>query len=88
MLPTYSLPYDKAGGERRPHRAGAEVAGLRRAGAVFVSLYFEEVDTAGHDLAQTRRSSPRRRALDTALGELVAGVHGLGLDDRTTIVIV
>ena len=55
----------------------------------FVSLYFEEVDTAGHDFGP---ASPELAAaathLDAALGQLVAGVHRLGLDDRTSIVVV
>jgi predicted AlkP superfamily pyrophosphatase or phosphodiesterase len=55
----------------------------------FVSLYFEDVDTAGHDFGP---GSPELAAaasrLDDALGKLVAGVHALGLDDRTSIVVV
>jgi predicted AlkP superfamily pyrophosphatase or phosphodiesterase len=55
----------------------------------FVTLYFDEVDTAGHDFGV---DSPQLRTaaahLDDALGMLVAGVHGLGLDDRATIVVV
>jgi predicted AlkP superfamily pyrophosphatase or phosphodiesterase len=55
----------------------------------FVSLYFEDVDTAGHDFGP---DSPELAAavshLDEALGQLVAGVHALGLDDRTSIVVV
>ena len=55
----------------------------------FVSLYFEEVDTAGHDFGP---DSPELAAavshLDDALGALAAGVHALGLDDRTSIVVV
>jgi predicted AlkP superfamily pyrophosphatase or phosphodiesterase len=55
----------------------------------FVSVYFDEVDTAGHDYGV---DSPELAAaaarLDDALGQVVAGVHALGLDDRTTIVVV
>jgi predicted AlkP superfamily pyrophosphatase or phosphodiesterase len=55
----------------------------------FVSLYFEEVDTAGHDFGV---DSPELAAavarLDAAIGQLVAGIHGLGLDDRVTVVVV
>jgi predicted AlkP superfamily pyrophosphatase or phosphodiesterase len=55
----------------------------------FVSLYFEDVDSAGHDFGP---GSPELAAaasrLDDALGKLVAGVHALGLDDRTSIVVV
>ncbi len=55
----------------------------------FVTLYFDEVDTAGHNFGA---DSPQLRTavahLDDALGELVAGVHQLALDDRATIVVV
>jgi len=55
----------------------------------FVSLYFDEVDSAGHDHLQ---DSPELRAavqhLDNALGQLVAGVRKLGLASRATFVIV
>ena len=55
----------------------------------FVSLYFDEVDSAGHEHGP---DSPELRAaalrLDAALGQLVAGVRNLGLEDRTTFVIV
>ncbi len=55
----------------------------------FVTVYFDEVDSAGHDHGP---DSPELRAaalhLDAALGELVAGVRRLGLEDRTTFVIV
>lgn len=55
----------------------------------FVSLYFDEVDTAGHDFGP---DSPEVAAaashLDEAIGQLVAGIRTLGLDGRTTIVVV
>ena len=55
----------------------------------FVSLYFEEVDTAGHDFGPDSPELATAAAhLDEALGRLVEGVHRLGLDDRTSIVIV
>jgi predicted AlkP superfamily pyrophosphatase or phosphodiesterase len=55
----------------------------------FVSVYFEEVDSAGHDGGP---DSPAlwtaAEHLDAALGQLVDGVRRLGLDDRATIVAV
>jgi predicted AlkP superfamily pyrophosphatase or phosphodiesterase len=55
----------------------------------FVTLYFSEVDHAGHDFGP---DSPELTAaaahLDAALGQLLDGVKRLGLDDRTTIVVV
>ena len=54
-----------------------------------VSLYFEEVDTAGHDFGiGSRELTAAARHLDQALGRLVAGIRRLGLADRTTIVVV
>jgi predicted AlkP superfamily pyrophosphatase or phosphodiesterase len=54
-----------------------------------VNLYFDEVDTAGHDFGP---DSPELAAaaahLDDAIGQLVSGVHALGLDDRVTFVVV
>jgi predicted AlkP superfamily pyrophosphatase or phosphodiesterase len=55
----------------------------------FVSLYFEEVDTAGHDFGiGSHELTAAAQHLDRALGQLVAGVRQLGLEDRTTIVVV
>jgi predicted AlkP superfamily pyrophosphatase or phosphodiesterase len=55
----------------------------------FVSLYFEEVDTAGHEFGiGSRELTAAARHLDQALGQLVAGIRRLGLADRTTIVVV
>jgi len=88
--PTYWLPYDKktpTGG--RVAQALAWLALPEAERPSFVSLYFEEVDTAGHDFGP---DSPELAAaaehLDNALGLIVAGVHRLGLDDRTSIVVV
>ena len=54
-----------------------------------VTLYFHDVDSAGHDFGPDSRELATAVArLDAALGELVAGVHRLGLDGRTTIVAV
>ena len=55
----------------------------------FVSLYFDEVDTAGHDFGpDSPQLADAAAHLDAALGALVAGVRRLGLEDRTTIVVV
>jgi predicted AlkP superfamily pyrophosphatase or phosphodiesterase len=90
VRPTYWKPYDKQ------FEARARVAQVLSWLALppaerpsFVSLYFEEVDTAGHDFGpDSPELATAARHLDDALGELVAGVHRLGLDDRTTIVAV
>ncbi len=90
VRPTYWKPYDEK--YPTPGRVTQALAWLALPAAErpsFVSLYFEEVDTAGHDFGP---DSPELalavRHLDDALGQLVQGVHRLGLDDRTSIVVV
>jgi predicted AlkP superfamily pyrophosphatase or phosphodiesterase len=55
----------------------------------FISLYFSEVDHAGHDFGP---DSPQlleaARHLDDALGQLVSGIETLGLLDQVTLVVV
>jgi predicted AlkP superfamily pyrophosphatase or phosphodiesterase len=90
VRPTYWKPYDKKFGTL--DRVGQALAWLALPAGTqpaFVSLYFEEVDTAGHDFGpDSPELAAAARHLDEALGRLVDGVHGLGLDDRTSIVIV
>jgi predicted AlkP superfamily pyrophosphatase or phosphodiesterase len=55
----------------------------------FVTLYFSEVDTAGHDYGpDSRQVLEAAGRLDEALGQLQSGIQELGLLDRTTLVIV
>jgi len=55
----------------------------------FVSVYFSEVDHAGHvngpDSPELETAATH---LDLALGQLVDGVKRLGLEDRTTLIVV
>jgi predicted AlkP superfamily pyrophosphatase or phosphodiesterase len=55
----------------------------------FITLYFSEVDHAGHDFGP---DSPQvleaARHLDEALGQLVSGIQTLGLLDQVTLVVV
>ena len=90
VRPTYWKPYDETLGTLDRVAQALEWLALPAAERPsFVSLYFEEVDTAGHDFGP---GSPELAAaaahLDDALGQLVAGIRGLELDDRTTIVVV
>jgi predicted AlkP superfamily pyrophosphatase or phosphodiesterase len=90
VRPTYWKPYDKKLGTLDRVAQALDWLALPAGGRPsFVSLYFEEVDTAGHDFGP---DSPELALaaghLDEALGRLVEGVHRLGLDDRTSIVIV
>jgi predicted AlkP superfamily pyrophosphatase or phosphodiesterase len=55
----------------------------------FITVYFDEVDTAGHDYGpDSPELATAAEHLDDSLGQMMAGVHALGLDDRTTFVIV
>jgi predicted AlkP superfamily pyrophosphatase or phosphodiesterase len=90
MRPTYWKPYDKTFATLdRVAQALTWLALPAAEQPSFVSLYFEEVDTAGHDFGpDSPELADAAKHLDDALGALVAGVHRLGLDDRTSIVIV
>lgn len=55
----------------------------------FVTLYFSDVDTVGHDHGPESSEVLEAAArLDELLGELLAGVEKLDLSDRTSIVLV
>jgi predicted AlkP superfamily pyrophosphatase or phosphodiesterase len=90
VRPTFWQPYDKA--MATPARVDQALAWLALPDAerpAFVSLYFEEVDSASHDVGlDTPELTAAIQHLDTALGRLVDGVARLGLADRTTIVVV
>lgn len=90
VRPTYWIPYDKQFETRARVAQALTWLGLPPAERPsFVSLYFDEVDSAGHDFGpDSPELATAARHLDDALGELVAGVHRLGFDDRTTIVVV
>jgi predicted AlkP superfamily pyrophosphatase or phosphodiesterase len=90
VRPTYWKPYDeKISSADRVAQALTWLALPAAERPSFVSLYFDEVDTAGHDFGpDSPELATSARALDDALGQLVAGVHTLGLDDRTSIVVV
>jgi predicted AlkP superfamily pyrophosphatase or phosphodiesterase len=54
-----------------------------------VTVYFDEVDTAGHDYGiESRELANAAAHVDDSIGQLVAGIRTLGLDDRTNIVVV
>ena len=90
VRPTYWLPYSQE--LSSPDRVTQVLDWLALPEAerpAFVSLYFDEVDTAGHEYGpDSPELAAAVRRLDDALGQLVAGVHRLGLDDRTTVVAV
>ena len=90
VRPTLWMPYEKA--LQSADRVAQVLTWLALPEAErpsFVSLYFDEVDSAGHDHGpDSRELLEATRHLDDALGQLVAGVRNLGLEDRTTFVIV
>jgi predicted AlkP superfamily pyrophosphatase or phosphodiesterase len=54
-----------------------------------ITVYFDEVDTAGHDFGiDSPELASATARLDAALGQLVAGLARIGVADRTTVVVV
>jgi predicted AlkP superfamily pyrophosphatase or phosphodiesterase len=90
VRPTYWKPFDKKFATRdRVAQALTWLALPAAERPAFVSLYFDEVDTAGHDFGiDSAELADAASHLDGALGQLVDGVRRLGLDDRTSIVVV
>jgi predicted AlkP superfamily pyrophosphatase or phosphodiesterase len=55
----------------------------------FITLYFSDVDTAGHDYGPSARETfAAARRLDTHLGVLIDGIRARGLDDAVTLIVV
>jgi predicted AlkP superfamily pyrophosphatase or phosphodiesterase len=88
--PTITVPYDKkVPSADRVTQALAWLELPEDQRPSFVSLYFEEIDSASHDHGlDSREIIAAAEHLDAALGQLEAGVKRLGLDDRTTLVVV
>src|SRR4051794_18059741 len=90
VRPTYAVPYDQR--PARLERVRQVIAWLSLPEAerpAFVTLYFAEVDDAGHDFGpDSAELAAPVGELDEALGALIDGVHRLGLDDRASIVVV
>src|SRR4051812_10126871 len=89
VRPTYAVSYEAR--PARLERVRQVMAWLSLPEAerpAFVSLYFAEVDDAGHDFGpDSTELAAAVGELDEALGVLIDGVHRLGLDDRATIVV-
>src|SRR5882724_483287 len=90
VRPTFWKPNDKSFATRdRVAQALTWLALPEAERPSFVSLYFEEVDSAGHDFGPNSPEVAAAAAhLDEALGDLLEVVHRLGLDSRTSIVVV
>ena len=89
VRPTDWLPYD----HNNPNgdRVAQVLAWLARPEAErpsFMTLYFSDVDTAGHTYGPgTRRSAGRRRGTRCAHRRLVAGLEELGVLRQTTLIV-
>jgi predicted AlkP superfamily pyrophosphatase or phosphodiesterase len=90
VRPTYWEPFDNnLPNASRVTRALERLALPDGQRPAFVSLYFSEVDHAGHVYGPDSPELETAAAdLDVALGQLVAGVKRLGLEDRTTAIVV
>ena len=90
LRPTYWRPYD----EGMPNTARVQqvlewLALPSDRQPAFITLYFSDVDSAGHahgpDSPEVRRAAAR---LDQMLGRLISGVSRLNLADRVNMVVV
>lgn len=90
VRPTHWLPFD----DGKPNEARVKQvldwlalpAGQRPS---FITLYFSDVDSAGHDAGpESQAAFDAAARLDEALGQLQAGIAALGLSDRVNLVIV
>jgi predicted AlkP superfamily pyrophosphatase or phosphodiesterase len=90
VRPTFTVPYDKkVSSADRVTQVLTWLALPEDQRPSFVSLYFEEIDSASHDHGlESPEIISAAEHLDAALGQLEAGVKRLGLDDRTTLVVV
>ena len=90
VRPTYWVPFDdKVPNAERVARSLGWLALPESQRPAFLTMYFSEVDHAGHDAGpESIELLTAATHLDEALGEIVEGVKRLGLEDRTTIVVV
>jgi predicted AlkP superfamily pyrophosphatase or phosphodiesterase len=90
VRPTYWVPFDDTvPNAERVARSLGSLALPESQRPAFLTLYFSEVDHAGHDAGpDSAELLTAATHLDEALGELIDGVKRLGLADRTTVVVV
>jgi len=89
VRPTFWKPYDEAmTTTARVDQSLAWLALPEPERPSFVSLYFEEVDSASHSAGiDSPAFASATQHLDGALGQVVGGISRLGLAERTTIVV-
>jgi len=90
VRPDYWKPYDgKVTNAARVAQVIDWLALPPRERPTFITLYFSEVDTAGHDYGpESQEVLDAATHLDSALGDLISGVESLGLLARTSLVVV
>lgn len=88
--PTYWLPYD--GRMPNARRVAQVLEWLALPGdraPAFVTLYFSDVDGAGHDFGPDAPQTDSAIArVDSAVGALVSGIEARGLGNRVNVIIV
>lgn len=84
------LPYDASlGSARRVQQVLDWLARPESSRPDFMTLYFEQVDSIGHDLGPDAPGLRRAvRAVDASIRELLAGIAGAGWADRVNLVLV
>ncbi len=88
--PTWWFPYDDAfPNVRRVQQVLDWLALPDGERPDFITLYFSDVDTAGHEYGpESREVIAAAERLDAMLGELVSGIQKLGLLERTVVAVV
>jgi len=90
VRPTDWVPYDDH--KRNGDRVKQVLAWLARPEAErpsFVTLYFSDVDNAGHSYGPgARQTLAAAEGLDAYIGRLVAGLEKLGVLEQTTLIVV
>ena len=88
--PTKWRPYDHSYPNER--RVDDIVAWLKEPDATrptFITLYFSDVDTAGHNAGpESPELAAAVRNIDGVMGRLIAGIRSAGIESRTNIVVV
>jgi predicted AlkP superfamily pyrophosphatase or phosphodiesterase len=90
QYPTYYRVYDgKIPNSERVRGVLDWLALPRDSAPVFVTMYFSDVDGAGHDFGPDAPQTDSAIArVDTAVGAVVAGLAARGLDDRVNVIVV
>jgi predicted AlkP superfamily pyrophosphatase or phosphodiesterase len=90
VRPTFWRPYDKT--VLSPSRVDQVLEWLSLPDGErpsLVTVYFDEVDSAAHDFGiDSPQLTTATAHLDAALGQLIGGLARMGLNDRTTVVVV